>query len=208
VFERFRQADTGSSRGHGGLGLGLAIVRHLVELHGGTVRAANAPNGGALLTVSLPRLPLIPSALRREGAYLMLPPGKPTGVWLDGIRVVLVEDEADARESVSQALQAFGAHVVAVDSAEAALSALDQSRPDVLLSDIGMPGHDGYALIQAVRARETGRDARLPAAALTAYVRAEDYTSALNAGFDAHVHKPVEPLELARIVRRLAERSS
>jgi signal transduction histidine kinase len=208
MFERFRQADTGSGRGHGGLGLGLAIVRHLVELHGGTVVAANAPNGGALLTVSLPRLPVIPSAVRRDATRPVLPAGRPHTVWLDGIRVLLVEDEADARESLGQALQALGAHVVAVESAAAALLALDQSRPDVLLSDIGMPERDGYSLIQAVRAREAGRDARLPAAALTAYVRAEDYASALNAGFDAHVHKPVEPLELARIVRRLAEGSS
>ena len=208
VFERFRQADTGSARGHGGLGLGLAIVHHLIELHGGRVRAENAPGGGALLSVTLRRSPVIPSAMRREVARLMLPARKANGVWLDGIRVVLVEDEADARESLSQALKALGAHVVAVESAEAALSALDEARPDVLLSDIGMPGRDGYDLIQAVRAREAGKDSRLPAAALTAYVRAEDYASALRAGFDAHVHKPIEPLELARVVRQLTQRAS
>jgi signal transduction histidine kinase/ActR/RegA family two-component response regulator len=208
VFERFRQADTGSARGHGGLGLGLAIVHHLIQLHGGTVHADNAPGGGALLTVTLPRRPVIPSAVRREGAHLMLPARQAHGVWLDGIRVVLVEDEADAREALSQALRALGAHVVAVESAEAALSALDEALPDVLLSDIGMPGRDGYDLIQTVRAREAGNEKRLPAAALTAYARAEDYASALRAGFDAHVHKPIEPLELARVVRQLTHRAS
>lgn len=209
MFDRFRQADIGSSRGHGGLGLGLAIVRHLAELHGGTVRGENAPAGGAVLTVTLPPpRSLRPAAVRWPGPDAA---GRPlaigNGVRLDGIRVVLVEDEDDARESLRAALQAFGAEVVAVDSAGAALHALERQRPDVLLSDIGMPGEDGYALIQKVRAREGTIAPRLPAAALTAYVRAEDRTTALNAGFDVHVHKPVEPLELARVVHRLTHRA-
>jgi CheY-like chemotaxis protein len=130
------------------------------------------------------------------------------GLRLDGIRVVLVEDEVDARESLTTALQLFGAQVVAVSSAAAALLALEHQPADVLLSDIGMPDQDGYALIRQVRAREMERGGRLPAAALTAYVRPEDGAGALSAGFDTHVHKPVEPLELAKLVQRLARRSS
>jgi CheY-like chemotaxis protein len=209
MFERFRQADRGSARGQGGLGLGLAIVRHLVELHGGSVRAENAPSGGAVLSVVLPpRATLRPSALGWQSSRaVVLSPRGGNGVELNGIRVVLVEDEADTRESLSAALEAFGAEVVAVDSAAAALRALESERPDVLLSDIGMPDEDGYSLIRQVRALEAAPGgARLPAAALTAYVRAEDRASALRAGFDAHVHKPVEPLDLARVVQRLAQR--
>jgi signal transduction histidine kinase/DNA-binding response OmpR family regulator len=208
MFERFRQAESGSARGQGGLGLGLAIVRHLIELHGGSVRAENAAQGGAVLTVTLPPRPALrPSAVGWQGRSSVPAVMPGNGVHLDGIHVVLVEDEDDTRESLCAALQSFGAHVVAVSSAVAALSALETERPDVLLSDIGMPEQDGYSLIRQVRAREQTPEARLPAAALTAYVRAEDHASALRAGFDAHIHKPVEPLELARAVQRLARRA-
>jgi signal transduction histidine kinase/DNA-binding response OmpR family regulator len=201
VFERFRQAESGSSRRHGGLGLGLAIVRHLVELHGGSVRVENVAEG-AQFTVVLPREAVIAAPVAPVATVLPAPSER-NGLRLDGLRIVLVEDETDAREALQAALQGFGADVVAVDSAAAALRALAEQRPDVLLSDIGLPGDDGYELIRQVRARDTER--RMPAAAITAHVRAEDRAGALRAGFDAHVQKPVEPLELARVVRRLAD---
>jgi CheY-like chemotaxis protein len=125
--------------------------------------------------------------------------------WM-GIHVVLVEDEADAREALTTALQGFGAEVIAVDSAAAALHALEQQMPDVLLSDVGMPGEDGCSLIRKIRAAEQAHGSRLPAAALTAYARMEDRTAVLQAGFDMHVQKPIEPVDLARVVRGLAQR--
>ena len=210
VFDRFRQADSSSGRRHGGLGLGLAIVRHLVDLHGGSVRADNvAEPPGALFTVTLPRpsldrpLALIPGSSAAQAAAME----STNGMRLDGIHVLLVEDEVDARDALSAALQGFGAAVVAVGSSGAALQAVQQQVPDVLLSDLGMPGEDGFSLIRRLRAAENGDGAmRIPAAALTAYVRAEDRAAALEAGFDAHLQKPIEPLDLARAVRRLARR--
>jgi len=206
LFERFRQADSSASRQHGGLGLGLAIVRHIVVLHGGRVEAANASDGpGAVLTTYFPRHRAADTAAAATAPELVVP--QLNGLRLDGIRVVLVEDERDARESLTTALELLGARVFAVSSASAAMQVLEQEPADVLLSDIGMPDEDGYALIRKLRAWEAGRGSRLPAAALTAYARAEDRAGALHAGFDTHVHKPVEPLELARVVRRLAGRA-
>lgn len=210
VFERFRQADSSAHRAHGGLGLGLAIVHHLAELHGGTVQVENgADGGGARFTVTLPRS-MLPAALSGHE----LAPGREAaldrganvnGVSLDGIRVMLVEDQIEAREAMTTALRLYGAEVVAVDSMGAALAAMAQRSPDVLLSDVGLPGNDGYLLIEKVRAGENAEHPRIPAAALTAYVRPEDRTAALHAGFDMHLAKPVEPLELARVVKRLVK---
>ena len=202
LFERFRQADSSAARQHGGLGLGLAIVRHLVELHGGMVDAANNADGrGAVFNVRLPRHVDASAAERREVA------AHGNGTRLDGVRVILVEDETDTRESLISALRLYGAEVAGFSSATAALQAVEAEPPDVLLSDIGMPGEDGYALIRHVRAWEAPRGSRLPAVALTAYARGEDGVEALQAGFDAHVHKPVEPTDLAKIVHRLAGRA-
>ncbi|HEY7516963.1 MAG TPA: PAS domain S-box protein [Methylomirabilota bacterium] len=192
IFERFRQG--GASRTHGGLGLGLAIVRHLVELHGGRVAARSEGVGlGATFTVHLPLagLPAAAAAAAREGATEF--------PRLDGVRVLVVDDEPDARALLGTVLEQCGAAVAAVPSAAAALAALARERYDVLLSDISMPEEDGYQLMRKVRTVAP----RLPAAAVTAFARAEDRDAALAAGFQLHVAKPVEPVALARAVESL-----
>jgi PAS domain S-box-containing protein len=206
VFERFRQADSTSTRKYGGLGLGLAIVRHLVELHGGTVSAESAgPDQGAVFTVRLPLLEAArPPAERGAGSAAAPEAGAP--VTLDGVRVLLVDDETDSREFLSMSLRECGAHVTALGSAEEAVKALQTHRPDVLVSDIGLPGEDGYALIRRVRALGAERGGQVPAAALTAYAKGEDTTRALSAGYQVHLPKPVEPAELAAAVATLVGR--
>jgi PAS domain S-box-containing protein len=209
VFERFRQADSSSTRSHGGLGLGLAIVRHLVELHGGTVRAESPGIGqGATFIVTLPLKPALkpttPEQLSPTTTHEVAENCLPT---LEGLRVLVVDDEVDARELIKAMLQPLGVEVMAAASAIEALIALQAFQPDVLVSDIGMPGENGYALIRQLRALSEEQGGRIPAVALTAYARAEDRTQALLAGFQLHVPKPVNQAELAAVVANLAGRT-
>jgi signal transduction histidine kinase/ActR/RegA family two-component response regulator len=213
VFERFRQAEGSPSRRHGGLGLGLAIVRQLLELHGGTVHAASPGVGrGATFTVRLPALaagvqvergPAIAdrrSAGSGASPALRLP-------HLDDLRILVVDDDDDGRTLTTLVLTQAHASVKAVASAREALHALETERPDVLVSDIGLPDEDGYSLIRRIRHRETQRGGFLPAIALTGYARADDKIRALVAGFQAHVVKPLEPAELMAAITDVRGRS-
>jgi PAS domain S-box-containing protein len=208
VFDRFRQADATTTRLHGGLGLGLAIVKQLVELHGGTVRAKSPGAGqGATFSVSLPVTVLAadaePLPPRRHPTADLAPLALGEGVRLGGIRVLVIDDEPDARGVLRQLLEEVEARVLTAGSVAEALEVLQTDRPDVIISDIGMPGEDGYGLIHEVRALPPERGGRTPAIALTAYARAEDRIRTLLAGFQHHVAKPVEPAELIAMVRSL-----
>ena len=201
VFERFRQAGARGGR-KGGLGLGLAIVHHIVELHSGRVYAASEGVGrGSVFTVRLPTITgrSTPATTDCEGDRVVPTP-------LHDVTVLVVDDQEDARELMSAVLGRCGARVVAVDSTAAALEAMDHVRPDVILSDLEMPGEDGYSLIRKVRERPPEKGGTVPAAALTAYARTEDRLHSLRAGFHRHVPKPVQPDELAEIVASLAGR--
>ena len=208
VFDRFRQAESTTQRTHGGLGLGLAIVRHLVELHGGTVTAASAGLGrGSTFTMTLPLVSVVGSAItveRRRGKEIS--PLAP--VLLDALRVLVVDDDLDARELLETSLHDAGAEVHAVPSVRAALQELESFHPDLLLSDIGMPEEDGYALIRRVRALEHAAGGHLPAIALTAFASQSDREQALEQGFDEHLSKPTSPSELARTIARMVGRAA
>jgi CheY-like chemotaxis protein/nitrogen-specific signal transduction histidine kinase len=213
VFDRFRQADMGTTRRHGGLGLGLAIVRHLVELHGGTVGAESAGEGmGTTFRMSLPVM--TPSEAAGAAVGGVAAPSHfgagegPTALpSLEGVKVLAVDDETHGRALITEVLRRCGAEVVAVSSAREALEVLQAWRPHVLLSDIGMPGMDGYMLIRRVRELSEEQGGRTPAAALTAYAGAEDRARSLASGYQLHVAKPVEPAELAAVVASLAGRA-
>jgi PAS domain S-box-containing protein len=203
IFDRFRQDER--TRRHGGLGLGLAIVRHIVELHEGSVRAESDGEGrGATLVVELP-LPAddIRPASKPAAVYRRLESASSRLINLAGRRILVVDDEADARDLLAQILGQAGADVVVVASADEALDTLRRWRPDVLVSDIGMPGDDGYALIRKVRARGSEEGGQVRALALTAYARSEDRALALEAGFHTHIAKPVDPLELTALIAGL-----
>src|SRR5258705_8369171 len=207
VFERFRQADGSTTRTHGGLGLGLAIVRHLVELHGGTIAVENRADGpGAIFTISLP----LPTGLlqkeildRANSAFGGRQADQPN---LEGLNILIVEDEPDALDVITIELVQYGANVTGVTNAEDALKALEKRRFDLLVSDIGLPKMDRYELIRSVRQQEEGQKKRIPAVALTAYARVQDRMQAILAGFSTHIAKPIEPNELVTVVASLAGR--
>jgi PAS domain S-box-containing protein len=209
VFERFSQRDGSSTRAHGGLGLGLAICKQLVELHGGSIRAASPGEGkGATFSVDLP-VSIIQVESERERAHPTAESGEMDAVAmprLHGIHVFVVDDEPDARELLQRVLVDCGANVTLFDSAERALAAIATSRPSVIVSDVGMPGIDGYQMMRTLRANEA-RDSRIPALALTAFARAEDRKRALIAGFQAHLAKPFDVAELVLLVADLVGRS-
>ncbi|BAZ50685.1 two-component hybrid sensor and regulator [Nostoc sp. NIES-4103] len=205
VFDYFRQADAKTTRVFGGLGLGLAIVRHLVELHGGIVQAESLGEGkGATFTVKLPLLKSAESRMQSaESAEEVLI----SESILSGVQILLVDDQSDIREFFSFALEQYGATVTAVASASEALVVLAQSHPDVLLSDIGMPEMDGYMLLREVRTWPPEQSGQIPAIALTAYAAEIDYNRALEAGFQKHVPKPADPVELAKAIANLIGRN-
>jgi PAS domain S-box-containing protein len=213
VFDRFRQADSSTTRRHGGLGLGLSIVKQLVELHGGSVRAKSAGIGqGTTFTVALP-ITVISSEVPPDTEGGRPSAGIPSELYndncmqLEGLRVLVVDDESDARSVIKRLLEDCGVIVTTATTADEAVTLVEVERPDVLVSDIGMPGEDGYALIRRVRALGHTRGGTVPALALTAYARAEDRVRAVRAGFQTHVVKPVEPAELITMVASLAGRS-
>jgi signal transduction histidine kinase/CheY-like chemotaxis protein len=208
VFDRFRQADGSTTRTHGGLGLGLAIVRHIAELHGGSV-AANSPGigHGAIFTV---RLPLMTIEKKPSDAKSAVPsvtnevaPASAHTQSLEGVKVLIVDDDLEALLLLSTALTHSGAYVKTASSVEEGFTHVKEWRPDVIVSDIAMPSEDGYSFIKRVRAWSSGDGGWIPAVALTAYARAEDRMKAIDSGYQIHVPKPVEPLELITAVASL-----
>jgi CheY-like chemotaxis protein len=209
VFDRFRQADAGTTRKTGGLGLGLAIVRHIVELHGGTVDAASAGEGqGSTFRVRLPLMIVHPERTRtprEHPRHARIAPLAELGD-LCGVRVMAVDDEPDALNLLREVLEAAGAEVTTANAPHEALGILDTLQPDVLVVDLGMPEMDGFEVIRRVRQSANEAVRHVPAAALTAFARSEDRTKALRSGFEMHLAKPVDPGELVASVLTLVRR--
>ncbi len=206
VFEAFRQADGTASREHGGLGLGLAIAKQLVELHGGTIAARSAGRGaGATFEIFLPSIVAAqPGATARETvAAAAVPAAAVDDELLRNVRVLVVDDEEDARLLLETTLTQYGADVTIASSAAEAMQEIERALPDVVLSDVGMPHEDGYSLIRRLRARPAAAGGSIPAVAITAYASANDRLAALSAGYQAHVAKPFEPREIAALVAQL-----
>ena len=210
IFDRFRQADATTTRRHGGLGLGLAIVKQLIELHGGTIRVKSpGRNQGATFVASLPLTVIHPEAeplpSRRHPTVDQAPPIDDSCVQIAGVRVLVVDDEPDARALLQRLFEECNAVVSVASSAAEALAILEAQVPDVLVSDIGMPGEDGYTLIRRVRALPPEKGGRIPAIALTAYARTDDRVKSMVSGFQHHLSKPIEPTELIAVVGRLVD---
>jgi CheY-like chemotaxis protein len=205
IFQPFRQADGSSTRSHGGLGLGLAIARHLTELSGGAIQAASEGVGrGATFTIRLPRHAAAPRVMHSEERSNM------TERWsdLNGHHVLVVDDNEDTRNVLATMLEAHGATVTTAASVDEARGALDTRLPDVLITDLAMPVEDGFGLLEYCRHHADARLQRLPILALTAYGGQQAHDRVIAAGFDAYLAKPVEPIEVGRVVRELALRNS
>jgi PAS domain S-box-containing protein len=211
VFDRFRQADASTTRLHGGLGLGLSIVRQLVDLHGGSVSVSSEGEGkGATFTIMLPFVGVVSNQSESDAAQPVQSnehnpfEGLPS---LDGLKILVVDDEADTRELIREVLKECGSEVITSGSAAEALVALEKHKPDILISDLGMPDEDGYSLISKIRALPSERGGQIPAAALTAYARAEDRMRVLRSGFQFHLPKPVDSAELVTVIASLSGRA-
>ena len=203
IFERFRQADQTITRQQGGLGLGLSIAKHLVELHGGTIAVQSEGVGkGATFTLTIPMATVRAAADTGQTGVAEANASRT----LEGLRVLVVDDERDARDLISAILVDAGVEVRTAEDAGAAMREMKIFFPHVLVCDIGMPGEDGYSLMQRIRALPADRGGRIRAAAITAYARGQDRRRALAAGFNLHLSKPVDPTELVVSVAQLAER--